>query len=99
MKIPRGKHEGTDATPGPCWFPTVNSAGVHLKPVIKCRCGAIFGLGLHHVHADGRVTASFYHPINAGDAGCADSGPGCGFHEFIELADYDGGEFPPGGGE
>lgn len=65
------------------------------KPVIRCNCGMLCGIGLHHVHADGRVTASFYH--KKGPAGSADysSPDGCEWHVFLTLADYDGGEFPP----
>ncbi len=32
-----------------------------VKPMIRCNCGKFFGIGLHHVHTDSRVTASFYH--------------------------------------
>jgi hypothetical protein len=89
MLIPKGDYDA----PGPCWVPVTDTAGKALKPLIKCRCGWMTGIGLHHVHADGRVTASYYH-----SAEC-DPGRGCGFHEFIELADYDGPEWPPHTGE
>lgn len=88
MIIPRIS-DGDDDTPGPAWAPVTNAAGERLKPLIKCRCGWWCGIGLHHVHADGRVTASFFHTPEC------DPGRGCGFHEFLELADYDQGEWLP----
>lgn len=95
LAIPEGSYD----SPGPCWIATAAADGTPMKPLIVCRCGAIFGLGLHHVHADGRVTASFYHPEAPGVAGCADSGPGCGFHEFLILNGYTGPAFAPGEGQ
>jgi hypothetical protein len=66
-----------------------------LKPIIRCSCGMLCGIGLHHVHADGTVTASFYH--KKGPAGSPDysSPDGCEWHVFLKLKDYDGGDFPP----
>jgi hypothetical protein len=66
-----------------------------VKPIIRCNCGMLCGIGLHHVHADGTVTASFYH--KKGPAGSADhsSPDGCEWHVFLKLLNYDGGEFPP----
>jgi hypothetical protein len=93
------KLDGYDKTTAPGWFPTRRyQTEEPLKPLIRCKCGITTGIGLHHVHADGRVTNSFYdskatefthkgkkyhHP------------PGCGWHVFIKLADYDQGDFPP----
>lgn len=66
-----------------------------LKPIIRCNCGMLCGIGLHHVHQDGTVTASFYH--KRGPAGSADfsSPDGCEWHVFLKLKDYAGGDFPP----
>jgi hypothetical protein len=66
-----------------------------VKPIIRCNCGMLCGIALHHVHADGTVTASFYH--KKGPAGSADfsSPDGCEWHVFLKLKDYDGGDFPP----
>lgn len=89
MKIPQGSWEREDLAPA--WLPIQNQDGTPAKPIIRCACGKLAGIGAHHVHADGRVTASFYHPAE-GWAGCA---PGCGFHEFLELDGYTGPEFPP----
>lgn len=90
MKIPKLiDHDD----PGPAWSPTQTQDGKPLKPIIKCRCGWFCGIGLHHVHSDGRVTASFYHSEEC------DPGRGCGFHEFIELEGYDGPEWLPGEGQ
>lgn len=89
-EIPKGSFD----SPAPCWIPVVDSSGNPLKPVIKCQCGSISGIGLHHVHADGTVTASFFHDANPHpDIGYL--GGGCGWHVWLKLLDYDRGEFPP----
>ncbi len=90
MLIPKGQYDRPEIAPA--WLPIQDHDGRPLKPIIRCRCGRLAGLGLHHVHADGRVTASFAHPPE-GWAG--DGQPGCGFHEFLELEGYAGPEFPP----
>ena len=57
-EIPKLKHDGT----GPGWIAIKeHGASVPSKPLIKCRCGHVSRIGLHHVHADGTVTASFFH--------------------------------------
>ena len=80
-----------DKSPG--WSPTRDTEGNLLKPLIRCNCGQWSGIGLHHVHADGTVTASFFHATKEqhpdGDAS------GCGWHVWIKLMDYDCGDFPP----
>jgi len=95
VEIPKGDFD----TPGPCWIVLAeHGSDKPLKPRIKCKCGQICNIGLHHVHADGRVTASFYH---AEFAEWQEGGktyrhqPGCGWHVFLKLKDYDLGEFPP----
>lgn len=84
--------------PGPGWIAVSDSDGKALKPLIKCNCGKICGIQLHHVHADGRVTASFYHSeareFTEGGKTYQHT-PGCGWHVFLTLKDYDRGEFPP----
>lgn len=69
----------------PGWLRVSQSGndGRDLKPVIRCNCGEIMGIGDHHVHPDGRVTASFY------------DRDGCGWHVFLKLLDYALGDFPP----
>ena len=100
--IPKGTHgvdaaDGAQETPGPCWFAVVDTDGNALKPVIKCQCGVLCGIGLHHVHSDGTVTNSFYH---SEAAEFTDNGkqythrPGCGWHVWLRLLDYDKGDFP-----
>jgi hypothetical protein len=73
--------------------------GIPLKPLIRCNCGEWSGIGLHHVHQDGRVTASFFHATAAELAAMGEGGkrfhPGCGWHVFLILADYDYGEYLP----
>lgn len=91
--IPKGHMEDDDPTP--CWIPCVDRDGNHLKPIIRCNCGMYCGIGLHHVHADGTVTASFYH--KNGPAGSPDhsSPDGCEWHVWLKLLDYDNwGDFP-----
>jgi len=86
MRIPRGRFD--DKSLAPAWLPCVEGDDKKpCRPIIRCKCGKLMGIGLHHVHADGRVTASFYHAAPAPDP--------CGFHEFLELEGWDGGEFPP----
>lgn len=93
VEIPKGDFD----SPAPCWI-GVSSDGKPCKPLIKCNCGKVCGIGLHHVHADGRVTASFYH---SEASEFTDGGrtyqhtPGCGWHVFLTLKDYDRGEFLP----
>lgn len=62
------------------------------KPHIRCNCGTITGIGLHHVHADGTVTESFHH--KRGNVYPEDK-DGCEWHVWLKLLDYDGGDFPP----
>lgn len=80
----------------PGWFqPTQDDK--KLKPCIRCNCGAFCGIGLHHVHTDGTVTASFYHKRGT-NYSVGESNEGCEWHVFLKLKDYDGGEFKPGEG-
>lgn len=78
----------------PGWFQPTQEGNL-LKPVIRCNCGQFCGIRLHHVHADGRVTASFYHKRGTNFT-VGESLEGCEWHVFIKLLDYKGGEFPPG---
>jgi len=88
IEIPRGDFD----TPGPCWIP-LEANGKPIKPFIKCRCGHLSGIGLHHVYANGSVMASFFHDVNPHpDIGYR--GGGCGWHVFLNLKDYDQGDFP-----
>lgn len=68
--------------------------GKPAKPLIRCNCGVLCGLALHHVHADGTVTASFFHKQGTNFA-IGESPEGCGWHVSLKLKDYDGGDFPP----
>lgn len=79
--------------PGPGWI-SVGSEGKPRKPLIKCACGDIFGIALHHVHPDGTVTKSFWHD-SAPHQEIGYAGGGCGWHVFLKLKDYDLGDFPP----
>lgn len=103
--IPKGSHDA----PGPCWIPrrilpddtlvfTTGPEGRYIKPSIKCQCGSVCNIGLHHVHADGIVTNSFFdsqadHFFHNGKR--YTHAPGCGWHVWLKLADYDCGDFPP----
>lgn len=84
VTIPKGDFN----SPGPCWMSLSNSSGKVLKPIIKCECGTWCGIGLHHVHPDGTVTASFFHSK-------AEMPDGCDWHVSLTLADWTGAEFPP----
>jgi hypothetical protein len=87
-EIPRiTDHHLNPGDPG--WTQPVTPDGRKCKPIVRCNCGFFCGLGLHHVHADGTVTASFYHTPQC------DPGRGCGWHVHLKLKDYDGGEFKP----
>lgn len=92
-EIPKGTYE----TPGPCWIPREWEGRQH-KPAIKCQCGKVCYIGLHHVHADGTVTASFF-DMQADsfthDGKTYSHTPGCGWHVHLKLKDYDSGDFPP----
>ena len=95
IEIPKGNFD----SPGPCWIPTKKYGTEEiLKPVIKCICGSICGIGLHHVHADGTVTASFYDSEATSfthNGKTYTHAPGCGWHVHLKLLDYDYGDFPP----
>ena len=94
-ELPKIKFED-ETKPG--WIAVRDSAGRAQKPVIRCQCGVNTGIGLHHVHADGTVTKSFHHAAvdhffhNGKRYGHV---PGCGWHVFLKLKDYDLGDFPP----
>jgi hypothetical protein len=95
VEIPRiTDFDNLVGVPGkPGWYcPTQD--GKSLKPVIRCNCGQLCGIGLHHVHADGTVTASFFHHRGT-DYRVGDDPNGCEWHVFIKLKDYDQGDFPP----
>jgi hypothetical protein len=92
-EIPKGDYE----SPAPCWIP-VSYKGKPCKPAIKCKCGKNCRIGLHHVHADGTVTRSFF---DSTESSFSEGGktyahtPGCGWHVWLKLKDYDCGDFPP----
>lgn len=90
---------GDDKTTAPGWFACRQfQTETKMKPLIRCKCGSLTGIELHHVHADGRVTASFFdnkEPTFVHKGKTYSHPPGCGWHVYIRLADYDEGEFPP----
>lgn len=88
-KIPIDGFHNNAGDPGWCQ-PTQN--GKLQKPLIRCNCGRFCGIGLHHVHADGTVTASFYHKRGTHFAR-GESPDGCEWHVHLKLMDYDGGDF------
>lgn len=97
-EIPKIAHDDLRHGGPPGWIQPVRKRedGTYepLKPIIRCNCGMLCGIGLHHVHADGRVTASFYHSKGTNFA-IGESPEGCGWHVWLKLKDWDGGEFPP----
>lgn len=76
----------------PGWFHVEYSDGRRHKPHIRCNCGVVTGIGLHHVHSDGTVTASFYHKKGTVYPEDPD---GCEWHVFLKLLDYNEGDYPP----
>jgi|GEM_PF-2902738 hypothetical protein len=93
VHIPQWK-EGDDwMARSPAWLQP-HQDGRPLKPLIRCNCGQWSGIRLHHVHVDGRVTNSFFHATKAQHPQGDDSG--CGWHVFLILDGYNGGDFPPG---
>lgn len=73
-----------DLSNNPCWIDTYDTQNNRVRPHIKCMCGANTNIGNHHIHADGTITASYFH------------NPGCGWHVFLKMKDWDGGELLPG---
>lgn len=93
--IPKITDTDFDRAPGaPGWVQPVKAGGELCKPIIRCNCGVWVGIGLHHVHSDGTVTASFFHSQGE-DYKIGQSPEGCGWHVMLKLLDYTGGEFPP----
>lgn len=85
--------KGAETSLGPCWVPRHIGDRI-LRPFIVCRCNRACFISLHHVHADGTVTASFFHDTEPHpEIGYV--GGGCGWHVFLKLANYGEGEFPP----
>lgn len=88
INIPQGFFDD-ETDPKPCWISIVTGeARIPCKPAIRCQCGEVTNIALHHVHADGRVTNSFYHT----------NGNPCGWHVFLFLDGYRekvGIDFPP----
>jgi hypothetical protein len=76
----------------PGWWKCTDTSGNPLKPLIRCNCGSVSGIGLHHVHADGTVTNSFYH--QRGDVYPQDP-KGCEWHVWLKLDGWDMGDIPP----
>lgn len=78
IKIPRGCFDDKE-DPSPCWVSIVEGDEKRpAKPGIRCKCGEYTNIALHHVHADGTVTNSFYHT----------NGNPCGWHVFLFLEGY-----------
>jgi hypothetical protein len=88
---------GDDKGSGPGWFTCTDGQGNKLKPLVRCKCGKTSGIGLHHVHADGTVTASYFDATAEQLAKMPDDkrlAPGCGWHVYLKLQNFDQGDFP-----
>lgn len=90
IEIP--KWDGSDDMK-PAWsdsYRTDSETGerVRLRPHVRCLCGQHTNIGNHHIHKDGNITASYYHHLP--------DGSGCGWHVFVKMKDWDGGEMIPG---
>lgn len=78
----------TDARPA--WLNVVRHGDKKpLRPVIRCTCGRYCDISNHHIHPDGTVTGSFLCKFDYGS-------PGCGWHVWLKLENWDGRELPPG---
>ena len=93
MSVHLPKSEYDDDTK-PAWLPIQDREGHALKPLIRCACGQLCGIGLHHVHPDGTVTASFLHQWPEGSPEAL-ACQGCGWHEYLILDNWTGDDFPP----
>lgn len=80
MNVPRALT--VDDHTAPSWIERKSQAGEVVKPLLRCNCGTLMGMALHHIHADGSVTASWLHPE-------------CGWHEYLVLDGWTGQDFPP----
>lgn len=85
VTIPKTNNDHTNF---PCWIPVTNTKGEERRPHVRCNCGQVTSIGNHHVHADGTVTASYFHS--------KEMPGGCGWHEHIKFEGYNGSEWPRG---
>lgn len=97
ITIPKLSHEGSiwedyPVIGQPGWIEVTDQKGNPQKPLVRCNCGHISGIGLHHVYEDGTVKASFWH--KKGNVYPEDPN-GCEWHVWIRLADWHGGDIPP----
>lgn len=76
----------------PGWFPVTDTSGKTLKPLIRCNCGHVSGIGLHHVHPNGTITNSFFH--KRGNVYPEDPN-GCNWHVWLKLANWSGEDIGP----
>lgn len=74
------------------WKVTDFRTGKPVKPLIRCNCGHVSGINTHSVHADGRVTPSYFHAKKGQHPQGTDDG--CGWHVYIKLDGWDMGEMP-----
>ena len=74
----------------PCWLPVQDKDENIVRPMIICNCGVYTGVNAHHIHKDGRITASYYHPKEVNGYP-----NGCGWHVFLKMKDWIGLEFLP----
>lgn len=93
IEIPKGEYDEANPEGKPAWL-DMHQDGKRIKPLIRCNCGQLCGIGLHHVHPDGTVTASFYHSKGTNTAIGQDPN-GCEWHVHLKLLDWTGEDFPP----
>lgn len=92
LPVSKSVYEGFPVVGKPGWFPVTDIHGNTLKPLIRCNCGGISGIGLHHVHSNGTITNSFFH--KRGNVYPEDPN-GCGWHVWLKLANWSGEDIGP----
>lgn len=83
VEIDKYTGEQSPEDEAPCWIRSPDSR----HPTIVCKCGVATQIKKHHVHSDGRVTASYYHSKK-------DMPRGCGWHVFLRLKNWTGEDIP-----
>ena len=100
-EIPRYTDFGPDpggerwgAVNSPAWLQPVPHGRREVEPDDPLQLRPVVRIGLHYVHADGTITASFFHSKGTNFA-IGEDPNGCDWHVWLKLLDYNEGDFPP----